>query len=242
MVNSGQNKGIIPCFGGEIVNLLGSRLRHRRRRMRLQQKDVAAQNSASFLSKVETGAAYPSLQTLHDWAKALATTPGDLLGDNLVLEAAKYTILLTNKCHAYLDLLPATTVTRFLRELSTSATSLSTAVPTPPEDPELQFLTAQVLDHRGATIQAASLLEAGLIKWHSPLWCIYYLSLLCQVYDKLSETTKKKQAKKELRAHISKLDPKQVLYSLPQGANLTHGELQLLQLCILFKPLLETIT
>lgn len=232
----------MPDLGGDCVKLLGSRLRQSRRRIGLQQKEVAGKNSASFLSKVETGAALPSLATLQDWAVVLQTTPGDLLGEHLVLEAAKLTVLETDKCHAYLKLLPSTPMTKFIQQLSNSATSLSTAVPMPPPDPELEYLTAKVLDHRGQTAQAAQLAESALTKWHSPLWCIYYLSLLCQVYDKLSETEKKKQAKKQLHAHIINLNTELFAITLPEGGSLTTEDLYLLKLCQLLKPLVTAHT
>ncbi len=217
--------------------LLGSRLRQRRRQMALQQKEVTGHNSASFLSKVETGAADPSLKTLRDWAAVLQTTPADLLGEDLILAAAKQTILAPHKCHAYLDQLPRTCLTTFLRELSTSATSLSISVPSPPQNPELHYLTARVLDHRGLTREAAELLEHALQKWCSPLWCIYYLSLLCQVYDKLSETTKKKRTEEALQNHIAALDPHKLMAALPNSPSITNDDLDLLRLSILLKPL-----
>ncbi len=219
------------------MKLLGSRLRQRRRQMGLQQKEVALQNSASFLSKVETGAAHPSLATLRGWAATLQTTPTDLLGEDLALEAAKQTILITHKCHAYLDQLPQTCLTDFLRKLSTSATSLSIPVPAPPQNPELHYLTAKVLDHKGLSVQAAELLESSLTRWRSPLWCIYYLSLLCQVYDKLSETAKKKRTEKALQNHIAALDPHKLMATLPNSPSITNDDLDLLRLSILLKPL-----
>ena len=62
----------------------------------------------------------------------LSSTAADLIGDHLVLEAAKESILLTEKCHAYLRRLPATSLTSFLRDLSASASALSIPVPQPP--------------------------------------------------------------------------------------------------------------
>ena len=115
------------------MNLLGDRLRQRRRLLGLRQKDVAGPTSASFLSKVESGAAQPSLANLRDWADALGTTTSDLLGEHLVLEAAKHSILLTEQCLAYLDALPTSPLTNFLRELTISATSLSTPIPVRPK-------------------------------------------------------------------------------------------------------------
>src|SRR5690554_2025792 len=106
------------------MKLLGSRLRQRRRQMKLRQRDVASEGSASFLSKVENGAVYPSLNNLRDWSQTLGTTSGDLMGDSLVLEAAKHSILVPEKCHNYLNQLPNCFFTSFLRELTTSATSL----------------------------------------------------------------------------------------------------------------------
>lgn len=131
------------------MELLGARLRQRRRQMKLRQGDVAGTHSGSFLSKVENGVAQPSLSNLRDWSEKLETTAGELLGEHLILEAAKQSLLMTRKCHSYLDRLRPSPTTHFLKELSASATALSVSVPEPPCDPELQHLTAKVLLHRG---------------------------------------------------------------------------------------------
>ncbi len=234
----------MPCFmvkfsigghqnhkmGVELMEALGSRLRQRRRQMRLHQRDVAGKNSASFLSKVETGVAYPSLKNLTEWSVALHTTIGDLLGDQLLLEAAKQTILLTDRCHSYLDNLADTMITKFLRELSTSASSVSTPVPRPPQDPELQYLTARVLIHRGLIQEAKGLVSTTLALTLDPLWRIYHLSLLCQIHEELSEDLQKREIKDELQSLLSSLDYHTLLHALPEGESLTLADLELLKL------------
>lgn len=212
------------------MNLLGSRLRQRRRQMRLNQRDVAGENSASFLSKVENGVAFPSFKNLRDWSQVLDTTLGDLLGDHLVLEAAKQTILVTDKCHGYLDLLPETKTTNFLRELSTSATSLSTPVPEPPADPEFQYLTAKVLRQRGLLEEAKALVLTVLASCQVSLWRIYHLSLLCQIHSELSEPLEQSLAEDELKNLLASLDQHDLLRTLPDGEALTKGDLDLLRI------------
>lgn len=210
------------------MKLLAARLRLRRRQLRLHQKDVAKTGSSSLLSKVETGTSWPSLKTLREWASVLETTASDLLGDQLLLEAAKHTILTTNQCHFYLNLLPETETTRFLKELSSSASSLSTPVPTPPkDDSELQYLTAKVHLQKGAPKKAASLAHQALSKNTSPLWRIYHLTLLCQIYEQLSELKKRTKVKKELQAT---LEQQKIDLTLPLTAELSQADLDLLKL------------
>lgn len=212
------------------MEALGSRLRQRRRQMRLHQRDVAGANSASFLSKVETGVACPSLKNLAEWSIALETTVGDLIGDQLLLEAAKHTVLATEKCHSYLDRLPDTKTTNFLRELSTSATALSTPVPDPPPDPELQYLTARVLIQRGLLQEAKALVKTSLALTQSPLWRIYHLSLLCQIHAKLSEPLQKRRVKDELQTLLQSLNYHELLLALPDGETLSLADLELLKI------------
>ncbi|NLJ80874.1 MAG: helix-turn-helix transcriptional regulator [Firmicutes bacterium] len=212
------------------MGALGSRLRHRRRQLRLQQKDVAGKSGSSLLSKVENGASYPSLRNLEKWAIVLNTTMANLFGDQLILEAAKETILLTETCHAYLDLLNETSLTRFLRELSSSASSLSTPVPKPPLNPEAEYLTARVLLQRGTPQKAAVLLEKALATNNSQLWRIYHLLLLCQIYEQLSDNLKLTQARKKLALALNSLDARDLELALPPGNALSPADLGLLKL------------
>lgn len=220
-------------LGGWGMRLLGSRLRQRRRQLKLHQKDVAGEQSASFLSKVENGAAHPSLKTLREWSQVLHTNPGHLMGDHLILEAAKYCILLTEKCHGYLDYLPVTLLTTFLRELSSSASSLSIRVPDPPPDPELQYLTAKVLLKRGMIQEAKEMAEGSLAQPCSPFIRIQYLSLLCLIYDELAEGTRRRQAQDDLRSALLELDHKKLVHKLPDADTLCVDDLNLLKLGVL---------
>ncbi len=209
------------------MKILAARLRQRRRQLRLNQKDVAKIGSSSLLSKVETGTSQPSLKTLQEWAQALKTTTGDLIGDQLLLEAAKHTILDTEKCHSYLSFLPKTETTNFLKELSLSATSFTTQVPEPPPDAELQYLAAKVHLHKGTPKKAAVLAQKALSQDISPLWRICHLTLLCQVYEQLSEPAKRRKAKQELQTVLRR---KKTNVDLPSAAELTQTDLDQLKL------------
>lgn len=215
--------------GGGALSLLGSRLRIRRRQIRLNQREVAGESSASFLSKVENGVALPSLNSLQEWSQVLNATSGDLLGDHLVLEAAKQTVLITDKCLSYLDLLPCTKTTSFLRQLTSSANSLSMPVPAPPSDPELQYLTALTLMKRHLFAEAKELVLAVLATTQVSLWRIYHLSLLCQIYGELSEPSKQSEAERELKKILADLDYDKLLQTLPDGESLTVDDLKLLE-------------
>lgn len=249
-VNNGR-RCLLPCFvvhfahmgwfyhglGGWEMTLLGSRLRHRRRQMRLRQRDVTGAQSASFLSKVENGAVLPSLNNLADWSDKLQTTPSNLMGDQLVLEAAKHCVLLTEKCHSYLDHLNPSPTTHFLRQLSTSATALSVSVPEPPEDPELQCLTAKVLMHKGQVEDARVLAEKVLPKTYSPFLRMRILSLLCQIYTELDEPHRRKQLADDLHEALLDLDHSKLLHSLPSAEEIQDDDLHLLTLCELTRCL-----
>lgn len=212
------------------MELLGSRLRRRRRNMRQRQADIAGPHSASFLSKVENGIAQPSLDNLNKWSERLQTTVSELLGDHLVMDAAKQSILLTDKCHGYLDHLQPSPVTTFLRELSTSATYLSVPVPDPPEDQELEYLTAVVLFHRGMFQEAREMGEKVLALAYVPLLRIRCLSLLCLIYGELAELEDKRRCEEGLRSALSSLDYNTLLFHLPDADSLSTGDLDLLLL------------
>ncbi|NMB00143.1 MAG: helix-turn-helix domain-containing protein [Firmicutes bacterium] len=214
------------------MNILGLRLRQRRRQLGLRQKDLAGAGTASFLSKVESGTAQPSLANLTTWAAELNTTPGDLLGDHLVLEAAKQTILLTEKCLGYLELLHVSPLTTFLKELTISATSLSAPVPDPPRDPELEYLTATVLVQRGMLMEAKALTKKALATTHL-YWKIRLLSLLYLIYEKLHEPDKKRQVQDDLKLVLNELDHDQLLHILPDAEALSMVDLDLLKLSTL---------
>ena len=215
------------------MQLLGSRLKQRRRQLRMRQGDVAGTASASFLSKVENGVATPSLGNLRDWSQQLQTSTADLLGDHLILEAAKHCILLTEKCHHYLDQLPPSPITLFLRDLSTCATALSAPVPIAPPDPELQYLTARVLWHRGMPQEGKALAERGLANTLDPFLRIRYFSLLCLIYGELHELTKKEESLEHLRMTIQELDHDILLHQLPEADALNFSDLRLLTLSAL---------
>ncbi len=212
------------------MSLLGARLRQRRRQLGLRQRDVTGDDCASFLSKVENGAALPSLNSLRQWAAVLSTTAGDLLGDHLVLEAAKHSILLTDQCLTYLDQLPPSSLTEFLRQLTTSATALSVPVPDPPPDPSLEHLTALVHLHRGEAQAAEAVLLSTLARARSAPWRIFHLSLLCLIYEGLSEPGKKQKAQEDLRSSLAELDHDQLLRSLSEPHLLSPVELDLIKL------------
>lgn len=62
---------------------LGERVKKRREALRIGQKQVAEEISASvsMLSQIENGRAFPSILTLKKIAEALDTTVGDLIGE-----------------------------------------------------------------------------------------------------------------------------------------------------------------
>ena len=199
--------------------------------MGLRLKDIAGESRVSFLSKVENGAAQPSLSSLQEWSSKLGVLSADLLGERLVLDAAKQSILRTEKCHGYLDHLPSSPLTIFLRELSVSASSLSTDVPKPPPDPELEYLTAKVLFHRGAIQEAKKISGESLAHPScSPLTRIYHLSLLCRICSELAEPTRQREAQSRLHSTLSELDHSELLDSLPDADHLTASDLELLRL------------
>lgn len=217
------------------MGLLGSRLRQRRKQMGLRQRDIAGVDRVSFLSKVERGASRPSLKSLEDWSLELKSTAADLIGDHLVLEAAKESILLTEKCHAYLRRLPATSLTSFLRDLSASASALSIPVPQPPPDPDLAYLTAKVLLHRGMTRDAQEIVEKWLSSPCPPLARIRHLSLLCLIYRELAESGKEQEAQDALRRTLLELDHQELLDTLPDACSLTASDLELLKVSALVR-------
>jgi len=228
-------KSLFTQLGGHGMNLLGARLRQRRRQLGLRQRDVTGDDCASFLSKVENGAALPSLNSLRQWAAVLSTTAGDLLGDHLVLEAAKHSILLTDQCLTYLDQLPPSSLTEFLRQLTTSATALSVPVPDPPPDPSLEYLTALVHLHRGEAQAAEAVLLSTLARARSAPWRIFHLSLLCQIYERLGEPAKQRQALAELKDGLAQLNHAELLRTLPEPHLLSGLELDLLKLSALLQ-------
>lgn len=219
------------------MELLGARIRHRRRQLKLRQSDVSGSNSASFLSKVENGSADPSLNSLRDWSEKLGVPAAELLGDHLLLEAAKHSILHPEICNRYLDKLKATPATCFLKKLSASAAALSIAVPEPPADPELQFLTAQVLRRRGMLQEAGELAERAIAYTYSPLLRISYLSLLCQIYGELDEAAKQKEVKEKLSLALVDLDHNTLLQNLPDPEAISTEDLALVTLSALIQTI-----
>ncbi len=217
-------------WGGLGMGLLGSRLRRRRQNMQQRLSDVAGLGSVSFLSKVENGVAQPSLGTLNKWSERLQTTVGELLGDHLILDAAKQSILLTEKCHSYLDYLQPSAEVRFLGELSASATRLSMPVPDPPDDRELEYITAVVLRHRGMFQEARVLSEKVLTHAYAPLLRMRCLSLLCLIYGELAEPDSKKKCEEDLRRALLELDYNTLLHCLPDADALSTPHLGLLLL------------
>ncbi len=211
------------------MNLLGIRLRQRRRQLRLLQREVAGSDSASFLSKVENGAAYPSLKSLQNWAERLNTTSEELLGGLLLWEAAKHTVLLTEKCLGYLEYLPGSDRTTFLRKLAASAGSLSCPVPEPPQDPELQYLTAVVLLKRRQIPQAKSTVLKALAFTISPFRQILLLSLLCRIYQALNKTKERQNTEEKLRLALKTLNYQELLERLPPANSVTYADLALLK-------------
>lgn len=143
------------------MSLLGRRLKTRRRQYRLTQQQLAISTTASFISRVERGHDLPSIQVLSELAASLDTTAGELLGDILVLEAAKLTILNPNRCCMYLQELPSTSITRYLASLTTSVQKKS-PVPPPPQHPEMHFLAALAYASRGEITQAIKTARTGL--------------------------------------------------------------------------------
>lgn len=219
------------------MNLLGIRLRQRRRQLGLRQRDLAGESGASFVSKVESGTAQPSLKTLLEWSTILGTTAGNLLGDELILEAAKHCILHTDRCLSYLELLEESKLTRFLKELTTSANSLSTPVPNPPPDPELAYLTAQVLLHKGLTQEAEELLLNTLAQTRNAPWRISHLSLLCRVYANKGDLERTAEVRAQLKEVLTRLSPDDLIHALPEPHLLTSSDLYLLRFSTLLSAL-----
>ncbi len=143
------------------MNLLGRRLRIRRRQLGYTQEQLAESTTGSFISRVERGHDLPSLLVLKELAGRLETTTGELLGDLLALEAAKLSILIPRLCFTYLEELPPTSITQYLALLTTSVQKGST-VPAPPLDAELHFLAALVHTERVDFRNAVRLIETGL--------------------------------------------------------------------------------
>ena len=63
--------------------LVGRRIAEARRRAGISQADLARRLGchASYVGRVETGAAVPSLPSLWRWAEALGATRAELVGD-----------------------------------------------------------------------------------------------------------------------------------------------------------------
>lgn len=219
------------------MSLLGIRLRQRRRQLGLRQRDLAGESGASFISKVESGAAQPSLKSLLEWSTVLRTTAGSLLGDELLLEAAKHCILHTDKCLSYLEQLEESELTRFLKELTQSANSVSTPVPNPPPDPELEYLAAQVLLHKRQTQEAEGLLLGTLAQAKSAPWRIFHLSLLCAVYAQEGDSTRLNEVRAQLKEALSRLTPDELVHTLPEPHLLSSADLYLLRLSTLLNAL-----
>ena len=123
------------------MNLLGRRLRIRRRQLGYTQEQLAESTTGSFISRIERGHDQPSLLVLKELAGRLETTTGELLGDLLALEAAKLSILIPRLCFTYLEELPPTSITQYLARLTTSIQKRE-PIPEPPQDPEMHFLAA----------------------------------------------------------------------------------------------------
>lgn len=219
------------------MKLLGQRIRRRRRNLLLHQKDVVGKDCASFLSKVENGVTYPSVKNLKDWSKSLKTTPSELMGDHLLLEAAKHTILLPKKCEEYLNRLPLDEVTSFLRTLSASVVSVSIPVPEPPEDAEMQYLTAQVYLKKNLPQNALHLVNQALNNGKHPLLHIKLLHLLYRIYEKLSLSKEMEKSYEELLSYLETFSYYKVIQDLPAADAITTLDLDLLKLSILVKEL-----
>ena len=216
------------------MQYLGSRIRYRRRQMRLSQKQMALQNSASFVSKVETGQALPSLSILAEWSNTLETPISELIGDHLLWEAAALTVLHPEKCRRYLTYLPQTPIRQYIEDLSTCAVSLSIPVPKPPPHPCLQYSAAKVLLHRGEMEQAAALCQQALTA-SDPVWRIRHLALLSQIWTKLGKTDKAKAVRSQFLTVLGELDTERLTAQLPEGDRLTNHDLELVKLSLLWE-------
>lgn len=144
------------------MELLGRRIRARRRQLRLTQKDLATATTSSFISRIERGKDFPSLQVLRTIAQSLLLTAGELLGDHLLLEAAKLSVLDAEQCQLYLNHLPETSITRYLASLTACSQNASKPIPSPPPDPEMHFLAALVALQRHNEPKAREFAAAGI--------------------------------------------------------------------------------
>ena len=143
------------------MTLLGQRLRTRRRQLGYTQKDLATSTTGSFISRIERGHDLPSLHVLAELAAHLDSTSGELIGDLLVLEAAKLSVLIPQKCRVYLNELPSTSITQYLARLTTSIQKRE-PIPEPPQDPEMHFLAALGHIKQADVHLACRLIQDGL--------------------------------------------------------------------------------
>jgi len=179
--------------------MIGHNIRQRRKKLKLSQQDVAQGDwTRSYISQIERGHIQPSLETLTKIAIKLDTTVADSVGDQLLLQKAKATVLYPQICKQFLAKLPRTTTTIFLDQLTNSLLSNNTLDCQLPPNPELYYLTARVLIFQKNYPLACRILEDGL-RIFDVYWRILFLVQLCTLYELLEKPEQLAQAKQQIK-------------------------------------------
>ncbi len=179
--------------------MIGKNIRMRRRKLKLNQKDLADGDwTRSYISQIENGRTFPSLESLMKIASKLDTTVSYLIGDELLLHKAKATVFYPDICQEYLAQLPETTTTIFLYKLTNSLLTNKSLDCQLPPNAELYFLTARVLIFQKNYPQALQVLLDGM-KYLDEFWRILFLTKLYFLYQQLGETEAHLEIKEEIK-------------------------------------------
>lgn len=186
-------------------NVVGKRIRIRRKITRQRQADLAdGKWTRSFVSKLESGKATPSLAHLTDIAQTLDTTCSDLIGDHLFLTAAELLIESPQACLTYLNFVPSGETALYIRYLALCVQNASPPTKPVPRRGAMYYLTAQVCISQGAHAAAEECCLSG-ISFSSITWRIRLLLLLSQIYRKLNNFSELASTKRKLRTEIDSL-------------------------------------
>ncbi len=219
------------------MQLIGKRIRNFRRSLLMNQKDIAGKRCTSFISRIENGVSIPSLKNLKEWSGLLRTTSSELIGDQVLLDIAKGTILQPEKCQEYLQHLPENETTTFIKNLSASVRSVSTPVPEPPQDAELQYLTAQVHLKKGFPHKALDLTNQALQGGKHPITHIRLLYLSYRIYEILGESHKMQEASESLHSYLKEYSYNKIIQNLPDPETVTSYDVDLFKLSLIIKEL-----
>ncbi len=166
---------------------IGQQIRMRRKKLRLSQQQLAENDwTRSYISQVEGELIQPSVGTLFKLAEKLDTTASELVGDGQLLRKAKMTVFYPQICLDCLALLPKTSTTIFLAELTNSLLTRKTLDCQLPPNAELYYLNARVLIFQQNYQQAKKVLVDGL-RFVDEFWRILFLLQLCNVTQRLSD-------------------------------------------------------